>query len=151
MIGAQVTLRRFGDRSMLCIVTNEVAVLVSDFDHPNRVVKAIVCAGTASDTRLVIDYDLPALGLTMDRTGRTLDHTHRIFAVHASAGDHHVVVDRSLTQEPRIVVMRRGASPHTIVAARAALDTSSIGKSLQSLIKLIENLLRCPTGWHEEL
>ena len=130
LIYAQVAFGRFLDRFVIVLRANKQAVVVTDFDHPDRVIRTVVRTRLAANTGGIVDRhnSLFAAGnLPADRAGGTLDHANRIFTVHARAGNHHVVFDRSISQETRVVVVRARTSSNAIIAARTAIHINQHG------------------------
>ena len=85
-------------------------------------VRAAVRTRAATDARAVVDPHGARIRIAGDRARRAADHAHRVDAMHTRIGHHDVIVLRPLPNEPRIVVVRRRARPHTIVAPRAAIE-----------------------------
>src|SRR5438034_8347234 len=69
-------------------IHHDNALLVADFNHSDRLVRAVVEASFAADARHRVDHDLAADSLAMNRSGQTANHADRIGAMHASVGNH---------------------------------------------------------------
>ena len=127
LVGAQVAFGRFLNRLVGGLIVKWLALGIARGDHLNVVVRATVGAGGATDAGQVIDYH-PAVGrIPMNGAGGTANHANGIQAMHAGVGDHESVIHLPVADEPRIIVMRGGAGPHTIIAARAAVQINDHG------------------------
>ena len=122
MVDAEIALRRFQDGRLCRLVDDEFPRLIADLDHLDVVVGTTVRAGRAADAGEIVDHDLPADGVAVDRAGRAADHAGRVDAMHAGVRDHDVVLHPAVADELRVVVVTRGAGAHAIVAARAAVE-----------------------------
>ena len=143
LIDTQITFGGFDDWLAGFLISEEVTFLVANLDHADVLIGAAVRAGSATDTRVVVDDDLPTFGVAMDRAGRAADHAYRIRAVHARVGHHEMTDTWSMTNEPGVIVVGRGAASYAIVTTRTtvevdhhgcgAIDESSLNQLLQKI------------------
>jgi hypothetical protein len=103
--------------------------MITNFDHANRVIRAVLGTRTATDTSLIIDIHFTIIKLATDRTCGALDHANGITAMHASIRHHDSIIDRPIAQEPRVIVMRRSAGSHTIITPSTTIHVDQHGSS----------------------
>lgn len=118
----QIALCGFHDRQLSSGVDEKRASGLANFNHTDGLVGATVCAHCTAYARAIINSHGASIEIPGDRTARAADHTHWIYAVHASIGDHDVIVRPALTDKTRVIVVCCGTSPHAVVAPRAAIE-----------------------------
>ncbi len=120
LVDAKITFGRLQD-GCIRFVQDEVAIFVPNRDHPNIVVGTRIRTGRTPNTRGVVDDHLPLQGTTVNSACGTADHADRVGAMHARIGNHDIAVSASMPGKTWIVVMRRRASAHTIVATHTTV------------------------------
>lgn len=101
-------------------INDEITGPVSDLDQLDIVVGTGIGTVTATNAKRVINHHAAVYDTLADGTGRTFDQADRIGTMHTGIGDLYVAMDRPMADETRVVVMGCGASPNTIIAARAS-------------------------------
>ena len=124
---AQIALRGLLDGQLRSRVQHKPPAPVSDFHHPNVVVRATTGAHSTPDARVVIDHDLAAGEITVDGAGGTADHAHRIGAVHARIRNHDIVDGGAVPDKARVVVVSGGARADAFVALNAPVQVDHHG------------------------
>src|SRR5205814_5940583 len=100
------------------LVSKKSAALITDFDHANGLVGAVVKAGFAPDACGWVNHDFATESSAMNRASWATDHAHRIDTMHTGIGNHDSSVGRPVAQEARIIIMSSGAGADTIVTTR---------------------------------
>jgi len=119
---AKVALRCLENGLLRRAIDDERASRIANLYHVNCLVRATIGAHAAADARAIVDAHGAIVDIARNRPGRAANHAHRVDAVHTRIGHHHVVMLRSLANEARVIVVRRRARPHAIVAASAAIQ-----------------------------
>ena len=127
LVGAHIAFGCLLNRLARVNVDDWQAFLVIDFNHANVVVWAAVGTRRATDTGLVVDVNVAALGFACNRASGTTDHANGIEAMHAGIGNHPVFMCRSLAIETRIVVVGGCTGSNTIVASGATIEIDHHG------------------------
>ena len=127
--GTQVTLGCFLDRIAQLLIQNRQALAVVDGDHLNVRIRATVGTGSTADARRIVDRHTARLSVPRYGSCRAADHAHRIQAMHARIGDHPIVVLLSVSNESRVVVVRRRTGSNTIIASGTSLQIDHHGLS----------------------
>ena len=122
LILTQVALRRLNERSIRFFINDQLAPSVTDFNHPNRIERAVRGTLRTANACLIADDNQPVTLVAMNRARRAFDHADRVRAVQAGVRDHVLAVNRTVSNETRIVVVCRRAGSHAVVTARAAIE-----------------------------
>ena len=121
LVDAQITFRGLDDW-LIEGVNLQIALPVANLNHPNCVVWAVVCTAAAPNAGLVVNDDVTLQLIAVNCPGRTFNHAYRILAVHAGIRDHVVLMDGSMSNKPRVVVMSIRAGSNTVIATRTAIE-----------------------------
>ena len=102
---------------LVLFVEDELSATIPDVHHMYILVGAAVGAHRAADAGKIIDEDLAAILVAVDRAGRTLEHADRIDAMHTGIGDHQVGFAVPVTDKARIVVMTRCTCTDAVITS----------------------------------
>ena len=121
-VDAQVALGRLGDRLLRRGVDQRGPAAVANFDHLDVVVRAALAQTLQPmQVRSLIRTTPVAASRPMAPVGQPIMHTGSTQCMHAWATINGPCRG-PCRDEARIVVVRRGARPHAVVAARAAVE-----------------------------
>ena len=123
---AEVALCRFVYWCTGLIVSEYGSFRITHWNHSYIVVRAGIGAGGTADATVIVYLD-DAFERPVDGACRTTDHTDRVLTLHACICDHVVIVNRSVTNESRVIVVSAGAGTHTFVTSRAAIKINHHG------------------------
>ena len=84
-------------------------------------------AGATANAGCVVDDDIAAAGMALDRAGRAINHANRISAMHTGVCDHEIVMGLTLPDKPRNIVMCGGAGTNAVIAIHAAIRVDHHG------------------------
>ena len=122
LVNTQIAFRRLDYGLTGNLIEDESALGISHLNHTDVVVGAVVGAGCATDTGVVIDHYLSRSLDTVNRTGRAPEHADRIEAVHARVSHHQALYTPAMPVKPRVVVVTHGARFRTRVTPDAAIQ-----------------------------
>lgn len=122
LTGAVVAFRRLENWQLSDFIDVNRPARLANFHHTNRAIGATIGTRATANAREVVDSHRADVGIARDRPRRAADHAHRVDAMHARIGDHHLVVRWTLANEAWIVVVRCGTCSYAVIAARAALQ-----------------------------
>ena len=122
LVNTQIAFRRLNYGLAGNFIEDESAFGISHLNHTDVVVGAVVGAGRATNTGIVIDHYLSRSLDTMNRAGRASEHADRIEAVHARVSDHQALYTPAMPVKPRVVVVTHGARFRTRVTPDAAFQ-----------------------------
>jgi hypothetical protein len=124
LIGTKVTLGGFMNRLLSRIIKCDRAARIANFYHLDVAVRAAVRAGAAAYACQIVNAHGPPGRIAANRARGTTDHAHGIGTVHTRMGDQQWPMPLAVANKARVILMRSGTRPHTVVATSAAFKVN---------------------------